>query len=208
MKTQLALPGETTPAIEVERMVKIREAIGPDIKLMCDINQRWRVEQAIDIGRRVEDAGVGLFWLDDAEPTNNLGQENVDVKKLASPAVFRFPLRNDAPGRRHFRLEADAYPPPVPPPCPEAPDATGRPARDPAAGIARLAAHRREAHPLPPGWSVAFSPAAEFVLAGGEQIDIVATVTVSGTVPEPRPVNVNALADGMLAGGVTLFVHS
>src|SRR5215813_8520171 len=65
MKTQLALPGETTSALEVERMVKIREAIGPDIKLMCDINQRWRVEQAIDIGRRVEDAGVGLFWLED-----------------------------------------------------------------------------------------------------------------------------------------------
>src|SRR5580700_6860745 len=65
MKTQLALPGETNPRIEVERMVKIREAIGPDIKLMCDINQRWRPEQAMDIGRRVEDAGVGLFWLED-----------------------------------------------------------------------------------------------------------------------------------------------
>jgi L-alanine-DL-glutamate epimerase-like enolase superfamily enzyme len=65
MKTQMALPGETTPAKEVERMVKIREAIGPDIKLMCDINQRWRPEQAMDIGRRVEDAGVGLFWLED-----------------------------------------------------------------------------------------------------------------------------------------------
>src|SRR6266478_6656382 len=65
MKTQLALPGETTPAMEVERMRRVREAIGPDIKLMCDINQRWRVEQAIDIGRRVEDAGVGLFWLED-----------------------------------------------------------------------------------------------------------------------------------------------
>ncbi len=35
----------------------VREAIGPDIHLMCDINQRWRPEQAIDIGRRVEDAG-------------------------------------------------------------------------------------------------------------------------------------------------------
>ena len=46
-------------------MQRVREAIGPDIKLMCDINQRWRVEQAIDIGRRVEDAGVGLFWLED-----------------------------------------------------------------------------------------------------------------------------------------------
>src|SRR5712671_6200909 len=65
MKTQLALPGDTSPAKEVERMVRVREAIGPDIKLMCDINQRWRVEQAIDIGRRVEDAGVGLFWLED-----------------------------------------------------------------------------------------------------------------------------------------------
>ena len=40
MKTQLALPGETTPAIEVERLRRVREAIGPDIKLMCDINQR------------------------------------------------------------------------------------------------------------------------------------------------------------------------
>ena len=64
-KMQLALPGDTTPAKEVERAVKLREALGPDIKLMCDINQRWRPEQAIDIGRRVEDAGVGLFWLED-----------------------------------------------------------------------------------------------------------------------------------------------
>jgi len=65
MKTQLSLPGGTSPAKEVERVRRVREAIGPDIKLMCDINQRWRVEQAIDIGKRVEDAGVGLFWLED-----------------------------------------------------------------------------------------------------------------------------------------------
>jgi L-alanine-DL-glutamate epimerase-like enolase superfamily enzyme len=65
MKTQLALPGDTSPAKEVERMRRVREAIGPDVALMCDINQRWRPEQAIDIGRRVEDAGVGLFWLED-----------------------------------------------------------------------------------------------------------------------------------------------
>jgi L-talarate/galactarate dehydratase len=64
-KMQLALPGPTTPAMEVERAKTVREALGPDIKLMCDINQRWRPEEAIDIGRRVEDAGVGLFWLED-----------------------------------------------------------------------------------------------------------------------------------------------
>jgi L-alanine-DL-glutamate epimerase-like enolase superfamily enzyme len=63
MKTQMALPGNPTPAEEVRRVRVVREAIGPDIKLMCDINQRWRPEQAIDIGSRIED--VGLFWLED-----------------------------------------------------------------------------------------------------------------------------------------------
>src|SRR5215470_8141270 len=64
-KMQLGLPGVTNPAREVEQAKLIRQACGPDMDLMCDINQRWRPEQAIDIGRRVEDAGVGLFWLED-----------------------------------------------------------------------------------------------------------------------------------------------
>ena len=63
MKTQLALPGDSRPEREVERIRRVRESIGPSIDLMCDINQRWRVEQAIDIGRRIED--VHLFWLED-----------------------------------------------------------------------------------------------------------------------------------------------
>lgn len=63
MKTQLALPGDTTPNKEVERARTMREAVGPDIDLMCDINQRWAVHQAIEIGRRVED--VHFFWLED-----------------------------------------------------------------------------------------------------------------------------------------------
>ena len=63
MKTQMALPGNPAPSDEVRRMRVVREAIGPDIKLMCDINQRWRPEQAIDIARRCEE--FGLFWLED-----------------------------------------------------------------------------------------------------------------------------------------------
>jgi len=63
MKTQLALPGDTNPALEEERIRVIRNAIGPKIDLMCDINQRWDVRQAISIGNRVEQ--YGLFWLED-----------------------------------------------------------------------------------------------------------------------------------------------
>ena len=59
----------------------VREAIGPDIKLMCDINQRWRPEQAIDIGGRAED--VGLFWLEDvtaATTTRGLARVTAALK--------------------------------------------------------------------------------------------------------------------------------
>lgn len=62
MKTQLALPGGK-PHAEVERIRALRNAIGPDIDLMCDINQRWSVPEAIDIGQRLEEAR--LFWLED-----------------------------------------------------------------------------------------------------------------------------------------------
>lgn len=63
MKTQLALPGDTTPQREIEHARRIREAAGPDIDLMCDINQRWSVHQAIDIGKRLEE--VHFYWLED-----------------------------------------------------------------------------------------------------------------------------------------------
>jgi L-alanine-DL-glutamate epimerase-like enolase superfamily enzyme len=63
MKTQLALPGDTNPELEVERIRVVRNAIGPKIDLMCDINQRWDVRQAISIGSRVEE--YHLFWLED-----------------------------------------------------------------------------------------------------------------------------------------------
>lgn len=63
MKMQLALPGHTNPVIEERRARIVREAVGPEITLMCDINQGWRPEQAIDIGRRIED--VRLAWLED-----------------------------------------------------------------------------------------------------------------------------------------------
>ncbi|HJU15226.1 MAG TPA: mandelate racemase/muconate lactonizing enzyme family protein [Stellaceae bacterium] len=64
-KMQLALPGNTAPVKEIERARLIREAVGPEMVLMCDINQRWRIDQAIALGRRVEREGVGLFWLED-----------------------------------------------------------------------------------------------------------------------------------------------
>jgi L-talarate/galactarate dehydratase len=54
---------EPTAAASVERVRVMREAIGPDIDLMCDINQLWSVHHAIDVGRRIEP--YRLYWLED-----------------------------------------------------------------------------------------------------------------------------------------------
>ena len=56
MKTQLALPGDTNIARGSGADAPfVREAVGPDTDLMCDINQRWSVQQAIEFGKQVED---------------------------------------------------------------------------------------------------------------------------------------------------------
>ena len=54
---------EATVAESVERVRVMRESIGPNVDLMCDINQLWSVNQAIEIGHRIEDSH--LFWLED-----------------------------------------------------------------------------------------------------------------------------------------------
>ncbi len=54
---------EPTVAASLERVRVVREAIGPDVELMCDINQLWSVNQAIEVGRRLEP--YRLFWLED-----------------------------------------------------------------------------------------------------------------------------------------------
>lgn len=62
MKFQLGLPG-AAPDIEIERARLIRETVGDDIDLMCDINQLWSFEKALEMGGRLE--SVRLAWLED-----------------------------------------------------------------------------------------------------------------------------------------------
>jgi L-alanine-DL-glutamate epimerase-like enolase superfamily enzyme len=98
MKTQLALPGDTSPALEEARIRRVRDSIGPDIDLMCDINQRWRVEQAIDIGRRIED--VRLYWLEDVTAADDYqGLARVSAA-LATPVAGGEYLYGPAPFRQ------------------------------------------------------------------------------------------------------------
>ncbi len=54
---------EKTVAKEMERMTVMREAVGPDIDLMLDINQGWDINRSITVGRKLSD--YNLYWLED-----------------------------------------------------------------------------------------------------------------------------------------------
>jgi L-alanine-DL-glutamate epimerase-like enolase superfamily enzyme len=83
MKMQLALPGDTSPETEVERTRVIRESVGEAVDLMCDINQRWDVRQAISIGRRIEQ--YHLYWLEDVVAHDDYAGLAAVAAALATP---------------------------------------------------------------------------------------------------------------------------
>jgi L-alanine-DL-glutamate epimerase-like enolase superfamily enzyme len=83
MKTQLALPGGTVAEVEVDRIRRIREAIGPGIRLMCDINQRWTVPEAFSIGERIEP--YHLHWLEDITTCDDYAGIARVAAKLKTP---------------------------------------------------------------------------------------------------------------------------
>jgi len=85
VKMQLALPGDTSPEREIERVRVIRESVGPGTTLMVDINQRWRIEQAIDIGRRIEEFNLG--WLEDVTTADDFAGLARVADALSTPVT-------------------------------------------------------------------------------------------------------------------------
>ncbi len=54
---------------DVERVKAVREAIGPDVKLLVDANCAYRVYEAIQIARRIEEYDV--FWFEEPLPPDD-----------------------------------------------------------------------------------------------------------------------------------------
>jgi hypothetical protein len=181
-------------------------------------HMKWRTPEAV--GHYC--LQVRLIWADDANPYNNLGQENTNVKPLNSPnAAFTFPVRNGTAATQQLHLEADAYQIPPQDVCPperlpanrderygmRAGRADERLRDDERVRDARLARHRRELYVLPEGWRVAIAPD-KFELAPGEERSVTVDITAPDGFSGQQAINVNALEGANLIGGVTLYVHS
>jgi hypothetical protein len=163
---------------------------------------------------------VQLHWDDDANPKNNLGQENTNVGMAQSPAVFTFPVRNEDVVRRVLRLVADAYEIPPPIDCRERPEKNDsnrkypdlsklpkfRPATEEEADWAfARSRHGPAVHPVPPGWTVAIEPDT-LDLDAGETREVRVAVTPPEGWEGRRAININALKGGDPVGGVTLYI--
>ncbi len=62
--------GSTLPQKEAERIRAVREAVGPDVKIMYDALQYYAPSEAIAIGRALEP--YGLYWLEDPVPEEDV----------------------------------------------------------------------------------------------------------------------------------------
>lgn len=144
---------------------------------------------------------VKLDCIDDANPDNNLGQDNTDVVPALSPAHFEFQLRNAFKRAANYTFTVDTYSPLPPPDC-----GTVKLPKNRSARIKDVVARYRAMNfAVPAGWTIAITPEEVLLMPGEEQ-----TIQVDASPPAgfsgQLPFNVNAFADGVFAGGVTLTV--
>jgi L-alanine-DL-glutamate epimerase-like enolase superfamily enzyme len=71
---KLRLGREATPELEARRVQAVRQAVGPDVRIMVDATESWSLAQARRAGRVLQEAGIA--WLED--PVHHL-----DVAGLA-----------------------------------------------------------------------------------------------------------------------------
>jgi hypothetical protein len=152
---------------------------------------------------------------DDANPNNNLGQKNVHVGKLASPATFSFAVQNTASVRRRFELQTDMYQLPTLGSCGEQqppPRVGGRLAESRQRWTRTLSVQGYGKFPVTPAWKVTMS-ATEFDLEPKETRQIgVSIEPTAGVFSGSQPFNIHGFATSpngsrRLAGGVTLTVQ-
>ena len=145
-----------------------------------------------------------LGWVDDFNPANNVGQNNLNVVAPQSPADFRFRLRNVTGKPAEYTFEADTYAVGEPPACPERISP-----RDRGTFSERLRRtlqiHGRGRFPVPAGWAITITPAQPLLLPG-QEIDVDVRIETPPGFTGRQGFNVNARTTAGFAGGVTLVV--
>lgn len=81
------------PALDVQRIAAIREAVGPEIAICVDANQSWHAKNAIRAITAMEDAGLAISFVEQPVPSWDfdglkLVTDHVDTDIMADEAAF------------------------------------------------------------------------------------------------------------------------
>src|ERR1043166_1058839 len=86
-----------TPAQDLEDVGRMREAVGPDIDIMIDVNMGWSADVAIEMGRKFEQ--YNIYWLEEPVPADDFaGYQRIaaalDMRVVGGETHFtRYDLR-------------------------------------------------------------------------------------------------------------------
>jgi L-alanine-DL-glutamate epimerase-like enolase superfamily enzyme len=95
IKMQVAHTGN--PRADVDNVRRMREALGPDIDIMIDVNMGWTADVAIQIGRKFEE--YDIYWLEEPVVADDFKgymrvAEALDLRVVGGETHFtRFDLR-------------------------------------------------------------------------------------------------------------------
>ena len=83
--------GGASLAVDVERVAAVRKALGPDIDILVDANNKWRAYEAIRFGRAIEK--FNPFWFEEpVEPDDFAGsaeaKQALDIPIVAGENEF------------------------------------------------------------------------------------------------------------------------
>lgn len=95
---------DATPEAEVRRYTAVREAVGPDFKILLEAAQRYNVGQALRCGRALQEAGA--HWLEDPVWHKNFDDLSVIASRLDIPIATGEKLYELSDFARLFELRA------------------------------------------------------------------------------------------------------
>ncbi len=79
--------------LDLERIRRIRDAVGPGIRLRIDANQSWAPKEAVRVIKAMEDAALGIEWVEQPVAARDIDglrfvTERVDTRVMADESLF------------------------------------------------------------------------------------------------------------------------
>jgi len=75
------------PALDIERLQVIRDAVGPDVKIRIDANQGWSAKEAVGVGKELEKRAIDIELMEQPVAARDYAGLKVVRDSLSMPVV-------------------------------------------------------------------------------------------------------------------------